>query len=66
MSKSVRVDVFSDESEADLTKARNEAKGYQCTKESFSVARWDGTDLGGSVDVVQDVDGTAWLVICRK
>ena len=62
----IRIDTVSDESEADFVIARNKAKGFKCDKEQFDSARWDGTDLGGIVDIVQDPSDTSWLVISRK
>jgi hypothetical protein len=66
MSNAVRIDAVSDESEADFIVERNRSKGFTCSKERFGAARWDGTDLGGLVDIVQDAGDPGWLVISRK
>ena len=66
MPQRIRIDTVTDRGEADLVVARNQTRGYTSTIEEFSSMRWDGSDLGGTVDVLADVDGVGFLVIGRR
>lgn len=61
-----RIDAVTDREEADMIVASNKLRGYDSTIEPFSVMRWDGSDMGGGVNVLEDDDGVAFLVIARK
>ena len=66
MADKIRIDAVTERSEADMIVANNKIKGYRSTVEKFVGMRWDGSDLGGSVDILQDIDGEGFLVIGIK
>jgi hypothetical protein len=61
-----RIDAVSDRDEADLIVESNRLRGYESKIEQFSAMRWDGSDVGGDVNIVEDVDQVGFLVIGRK
>lgn len=66
MSERFRIDAVTDESEVKAIVARNAAKGYESVVEPFVAMRWNGSDLGGDVNVLEDPDGQGFLVIGRR
>jgi hypothetical protein len=60
-----RIDAVTDRDEAELIVKTNQLRGYASTVEQFSTMRWDGSDVGGGVNVV-DSDGMKFVVIGRK
>ena len=61
----MRIDAVSDMEEARVIVESNRLRGYASAVEQFSAMRWDGSDVGGGVNVI-DTDGTKFLVIGRK
>lgn len=66
MTAKFRIDAVTDETEANMVVARNRTRGYTSVIESFDAMRWDGSDLGGDVNVLEDIDGKGFLVIGRR
>ena len=66
MPERFRIDAVTDREEAEIVSARNQTKGYTSTIMPFAAMRWDGSDLGGSVNVLEDVDGVGFLIIGRR
>lgn len=60
-----RIDAVTDEDEARLIVESNRLRGYLSTVEQFSAVRWDGSDVGGGVNII-DGAGAKFLVIGRK
>jgi len=60
-----RIDAVSDMEEAEMIVESNRLRGYSSIEE-FSAMRWDGSDVGGDVNVIEDVDDAAFLIIGRK
>jgi|SoiMetStandDraft_2_1073263.scaffolds.fasta_scaffold162722_2 hypothetical protein len=61
-----RIDAVSDMEEAEMIVESNRLRGYSSIIEEFSAMRWDGSDVGGDVNVIEDVDDAAFLIIGRK
>jgi hypothetical protein len=62
----IRIDAVSDMNEAQFIVESNRLRGFESKIEQFSGMRWDGSDVGGDVNVIEDIDDVAFLVIGRR
>lgn len=61
-----RIDAVTDLQEAQLIVESNRLRGYASSVEQFSGMRWDGSDMGGGVNILEQPDRPAFLVVGRK
>ena len=66
MSEIIRILVKSDEAEANVAKEKLTLKGYEASLIKASNIVLDGTDLGGHLDYLTDIDGDVYLVMGTK
>lgn len=66
MNMIIRIIVKSDEDEANVAKEKLKIKGYDTSVLKAGNIVLDGTDLGGHLDYLTDIDGDVYLVMGTK
>jgi hypothetical protein len=66
MSDKVRIVIKSDEEEANIVKEKLNLKGYEVSISDATNVVFDGTDLGGHMDFLSDIDGKIYMIIGTK
>ncbi len=66
MGDKIRVTIKSDEVEANIAKEKLKLKGYEVSMSEATDVVLDGTDLGGHLDFLSDIDGKIYMIVGTK
>lgn len=66
MSSTIKIIVKSDQNEAQVAEQKLQIKGYKTTVSQAQDVVLDGTELGGHLDILSDLDGEVFVVIGTK